>query len=348
MKYLPYILICVIFFLAAGFYVDYSTRNMGDSKKIEIQSPKTPTPSSETKLNNYGPAPELTGINNWINLPNDKTLTLKELKGKVILVDFWTYSCINCIRTLPYVTKWYDDYKDKGLVIIGVHTPEFQFEKITKNVENAIKQHNIKYPVAQDNDFATWNAYKNRYWPAKYLIDQSGNIVYTHFGEGDYDVTENAIIQLLGLDSASKIQNPTSGNVKSPEMYFGTSRLENLDSEIKPSVTPTQYNFKEDPDLIALNRFQIQGQWQFFPEKAVLTGTQGKIKLHFSSAKLFMVASAPKPITIKIKVDGKKQPDVLVEFSQLYTLFNSSDYSEHLVEIEIPESGFEAFTFTFG
>ncbi|MFJ1299905.1 thioredoxin family protein [Pseudomonadota bacterium AL_CKDN230030165-1A_HGKHYDSX7] len=140
-------------------------------------------------------APEFTGIEKWLN---SEPLTLQSLRGKVVLVDFWTYTCINCIRTLPYVTDWYRKYKDQGLVVVGVHTPEFPFERLTANVEKAIGRFGITYPVAQDNQYATWDAYRNSYWPAVYLIDKQGNVVYKHFGEGKYKETEAEIVRLLG------------------------------------------------------------------------------------------------------------------------------------------------------
>lgn len=145
-------------------------------------------------LNNYGAAAEFTGIERWLNSP---PLTIAGQKGKVVLVDFWTYTCINCIRTLPYVKQWHQRYKDKGLVVVGVHTPEFPFEKSTANVEGAIKRFGIEYPVAQDNGYKTWDAYRNQYWPAVYLIDKTGKVVYKHFGEGRYAETEAAIQKLL-------------------------------------------------------------------------------------------------------------------------------------------------------
>jgi thiol-disulfide isomerase/thioredoxin len=139
-------------------------------------------------------APEFAGIDTWLNSP---PLSMQQLRGKVVLVDFWTFDCINCVRTLPYVKAWYDKYKDQGLVVVGVHTPEYPFERKTENVKEAIKRFDIKYPVAQDNRYATWGAYNNQYWPAAYLIDKSGRIVYTHFGEGDYAETEATIKRLL-------------------------------------------------------------------------------------------------------------------------------------------------------
>ena len=139
-------------------------------------------------------APEFTGIDNWLNSP---PLSMQQLRGKVVLVDFWTYTCINCIRTLPYVKSWHEKYKDKGLVVVGVHTPEYPFERSTSNVQSAIKRLGIPYPVAQDNRYATWQAYSNQYWPAVYLIDKQGRVVYTHFGEGAYQETEAKIRALL-------------------------------------------------------------------------------------------------------------------------------------------------------
>lgn len=303
-------------------------------------------PGSTTKkiaLSNYGPAPEFTGITHWLN---SDPLTKEKLSGKVVLIDFWTYSCINCIRTLPYTTKWYDTYKDKGLVVIGVHTPEFAFEKETGNVKTAAERSGIHYPVAQDNNFATWNAYKNQFWPAEYLIDQKGNIVYKHFGEGKYDHTENAIRQLLGFNqpvNSEPVKKLTG--IHSPEMYFKLPRLKYLTPSQSASGQPKIYSFGQG---LALNNFEVQGEWQFGDDHAELTKGAGRIRLHFSSGKVFMVAAADKPATIKITVDGKASPDVIVSMSQLYTLFDSNDYREHTIEIAIPSPGFKAFTFTFG
>ncbi len=150
-------------------------------------------------LREYGKAPEFTGIEKWLN---SEPLTLKGLAGQVVLVDFWTYSCINCIRTLPHVVSWYEKYKDQGFVVVGVHSPEFAYEKLTRNVEDAIRRFNIRYPVAQDNAFATWKAYDNQYWPAFYLVDSKGQVMRQHFGEGEYAEMEAAIQVLLARRSA--------------------------------------------------------------------------------------------------------------------------------------------------
>jgi cytochrome c biogenesis protein CcdA/thiol-disulfide isomerase/thioredoxin len=297
----------------------------------------------KVELNDYGAAPDFAGISKWIN---SGPLSKDDLKGKVVLVDFWTYSCINCIRTLPYTTKWYDTYKDKGFVIIGVHTPEFAFEKEVANVQTAVERFGIHYPVAMDNDYATWNAYKNQFWPAEYLIDQNGQIVYKHFGEGNYDHTENAIRKLLGIDQGvAKVEQQRAGSVQSPEMYFKLSRLKYLAPEQSASVQPKQYLL---PHKLAVNTFALQGEWQFGYDHAELTRGAGQIRLHFSSGKLFMVAASEKRIKLKIVVDGKPQPDVDVQMSRLYTLFDSNDYHDHTIEIEIPSKGLNAFTFTFG
>lgn len=316
--------------------------NQQNNKTIN-NAPQTKKTINEIKLENYGPAPEFSGIYKWLN---SDPLTIKQLKGKVVLVDFWTYSCINCIRTLPYVTKWYDTYKDKGLVVVGVHTPEFAFEKVTKNVETAIKRHGINYPVAQDNDFKTWNNYSNRYWPAKYLIDQNGNIVYTHFGEGEYDHTENIIRQLLNLDitlEPNSIRPP--GDVRSPEMYFGTSRLEYLSPEQKPDIDGTnEYKF---PATLKLNTFALSGFWKFFNDK-IQCVANCKIRLKYHASNVYMVATSEKPITISVRLDGDKAAEFSVKESMLYDLIKSPVSDERTLEIEISEPGFEAFALTFG
>ena len=339
MKYLPYILIVLVIFLSAGFYID-STQLDGMSAKPQVS-------------NNLTPAPEFVGISRWLNLPAEKAgpLTLNKLRGKVVLVDFWTYSCINCIRTLPYVTKWYDTYKDQGLVVIGVHTPEFEFEKLTENVERAIKRHGITYPVGQDNTFSTWNAYQNRYWPAKYLIDQNGQIVYTHFGEGKYEETENQIRNLLKINnSIISDPTPTTGQVNSPEMYLGTNRIENLSAS--QSTKATDFSF---PQKLNLNEFALQGKWQFNSESVSCLENGCKLKLKFSAGKVHMVASSLLSVGLDITIDGNKQSSINISGSELYTLF-SGNYGEHELILElkptavekIQKNFFDIFTFTFG
>ncbi|HWA79833.1 MAG TPA: thioredoxin family protein [Acetobacteraceae bacterium] len=294
-------------------------------------------------FSNYGRAPEFVGISHWLNSP---PLTMAGLRGKVVLIDFWTYSCINCLRTLPYVTRWYNTYKDKGFVVVGVHTPEFAFEHLTANVQRAIKRFGIHYPVAQDNSYATWQAYSNEYWPAEYLINQKGEIVLEHFGEGRYSEMENAIRSLLSLNAAMPADNGMNlSGIGSPEMYFGLARVAMLGSPEPPRPGEADYTA---PAHLPLNQFALVGTWNLSDEKATLAKDGGSVQLHFHSAKVYMVASSPTPVTLGISVDGKPQKPVTVQQSQLYTLFNSDDYSDHMLTVTVPKAGFQAFTFTFG
>ncbi len=314
-----------------------------ENKLAPMDKPSPVMAGEKITFQNYGPAPEFKDVSHWLN---SDPLTMQSLKGKVVLIDFWTYSCINCIRTLPYVTKWFDTYRDQGLVIVGVHTPEFEFEKDTNNVADAIKRFKINYPVAQDNDFGTWNNYGNQYWPAEYLIDKNGDVVYTHFGEGNYDHTENAIRTLLELNT-ERMDEPGQdlSGVASPEMYFGTKRLEYLSRAQSPSTTGQDYVF---PQEIAINKFALAGGWKFSEENIESVKPQAKIRLQFHAAKIHMVTeSAPEQI-LQITVDGKQQPPVRVSGSALYTLFDSLDYNDHVIEITVPAPGLKAFTFTFG
>ena len=342
-------IVVVLIFVAAGFYIDNRTKPVSPTPVLNLPVASTTTPTkninstSKIDFKDYGPAPDFAGINKWLN---SDPLTIKGLRGQVVLIDFWTYSCINCIRTLPYVTKWYDTYKNQGLVVVGVHTPEFAFEKETGNVQDAIKHFGIHYPVAQDNDYATWQAYSNQYWPAEYLIDKNGHIVRTHFGEGEYDVTENAIRALLGLETVTgKDAGAALNGVQTPEMYFGTARLANLTPQQTPSSSPHIYSL---PQEISLNNFALEGNWQFSPDNIKLVNGRGKIKLKFHAGKIHMVASSPSSAKLIIVVDGKTQPSVTVKNSELYTLFDSNDYSDHTIEITVDQSDFQAFTFTFG
>ena len=294
-------------------------------------------------LTNQGPAPGFAGIQTWLNSP---PLTMAGLRGKVVLIDFWTYSCINCLRTLSNVTRWYDTYKDKGFVIIGIHTPEFPFERETRNVQTAIQRFGIKYPVAQDNSYEMWKAYKNNIWPAEYLIDQNGDVVLKHFGEGKYDEMEDAIRTLVSAGPAvPKNDGQDLSLIGSPEMYFGAYRLANLGSPEKPVSGPHRYT---SPENLVMNHFALVGLWDIQTEKAVLAQDNGTILLAFHSARVFMVASSPEPVTLSVVVDGRKQPPVTVQGSQLYTLFDSNNYGTHFLTLNIPKAGFEAYTFTFG
>lgn len=347
-KILPYILILIALLAGAGLFLQ-SRNPQGGFLNLSFgtQQAQTQTsdPAEPTKPNfsNYGPAPELVGLNKWFN---SDPLTLAELQGRVVLVDFWTYSCINCIRTLPYVTQWYETYKDQGFVILGIHTPEFAFERVANNVETAIKRYNITYPVAQDNQYRTWQAFENQFWPAHYLIDKNGEIVYTHFGEGEYEKTELAIRTLLGLEGEFEMPPiPEANQSQTPEIYLGSARSKNFGGLEKPSAEEQIYAF---PRTLQRNRFALEGRWKIEPEAAIHTSGFGRIRLNFNAAKVFMVAQSEKPVTLKIYVDGELQKGVTITNSDLYPLFESSIGQNRTMEIEFPDSGVQVFTFTFG
>lgn len=319
------------------------------------------TNSSELKLINglpspY-PAPQIDGIKNWIN---SAPLRLDHLKGKVVLIDFWTYSCINCVRTLPFLTKWDETYRDKGLVIIGIHTPEFEFEKKLSNVQNAVKKHDIHYAVALDNNFKTWLNFQNRYWPAHYLIDREGRVVYTHFGEGNYDVTESNIRFLLGLTPKSKSPEAkeTSVNTLTPETYLGYDRGERF---AKPSAMIPDHPF-DYPALknIPLNEWSLEGKWVIEKQRITAKEADAKIKLHFNAKKVFLVLGSGigRPITAKIILNGspvgKKsgidvhQDEVTVTKDTLYELVSLDSFEDSILELQASEPGLQAYAFTFG
>jgi thiol-disulfide isomerase/thioredoxin len=271
---------------------------------------------------------------------------MANLKGKVILIQFWTYSCINCLRTLPYVTKWYERYRDKDFIVIGVHTPEFAFEKRTSNVETAIKRFGITYPVAQDNQFSTWNAYRNRYWPAEYLINKSGKIVATQFGEGNYQQMENAIAGLVG-DRLPIIQgeDPDLSAIGSPELYFGTKK--NSTALVSSQISIAGERIYTPPDKLPLDQFALSGAWKISTDSATLTADSGEILIRFRAPKVNLVAGSQSSQTLSITIDDNPQPPVTVQGSQLYPLYSGSG-GEHLLRIAAPKAGLSVFTFTFG
>ncbi len=272
-----------------------------------------PTNTHQTKGDNKAmfnvdpyKAPEINGIAEWIN---SNPLTIASLKGKVVLIDFWTYSCINCIRTQPYLNAWYDTYKDDGFVIIGVHAPEFAFEKIPANVRRAVQDEKIRYPIALDNDFATWRAYQNQYWPAKYLIDKDGLVRYTHFGEGEYDETEQNIQTLLkegGHNVTNKIQTPGAVPVESgqtPETYLGYERGSNF-------ANATQFAADKAADYtvannLNANEWSLGGSWQIGALDTVSMSDNSVIRFKFSAKEVYLVMDGPADATISLTVNGK-------------------------------------------
>lgn len=292
-------------------------------------------------------APEIVGIDAWIN---SSPLTLPALKGKVVLIDFWTYSCINCLRTLPYLKDWYAKYHQKGFEIIGVHSPEFEFEKSLDNVKRAVKRLGITYPVALDNRFSTWRNYQNRYWPAHYLINQAGEVVYIHFGEGEYATTENNIRYLLGLDQSQKTQESSEpySSRQTPELYLGYARTENFSSLERIIKNQTgRYTY---PKQLSPDHWALQGDWIVYPDKIVSAGAGASLKLNFRATKVFAVMGAQDDqVEVNILLNGKPVTGVLrVQGHLLYDLIHLQKEDSGILEMIASQPGLEIYTFTFG
>jgi thiol-disulfide isomerase/thioredoxin len=330
-------------------------------------------PLNNSKIGKYPLAKEIVNPSGFINTNN---ITVAGLIGKkVILIDFWTYSCINCLRTLPYLNSWYEKYKDKGLVIIGVHTPEFQFEQNYDNVYAAVQKFGIKYPVVLDNNYSTWSAYGNLYWPHDYLIDIDGFIVHDHIGEGDYETTEKNIQDALRermavlkineeisseISKPSEVVNVDFSKVNSPETYFGAARNTYLGNGIK-NMAGVQ-NLSEPAD-ISINTLYLVGSWNFQNEFAENINPGAKIIFRYSAKNVNFVASATNNVTVQVFRDGKplgnesggdvlrRDGSSIVNISEprLYTLIDDpAGYGEHTLEIIAENPGLQAFTFTFG
>ena len=301
-------------------------------------------------LSDGGLAPEFDGIAQWLNVP--APLSILKLRGKIVLVDFWTYTCINCVRTLPHLTTWYERYKKDGLVIVGVHTPEFAFERETQNVKNAIKQFNITYPVVQDNDYKTWGIYQNQYWPAEYLIDAKGHIRRTHFGEGGYDHMEEAIRVLLKENGKiiegdlSPVKDQTPRDVLTPETYLGASRIERLAS---PEDILTGDQVFTLPKEIPLNFFAYQGAWDE-QDQFAKSGIGAALEFKFKASRVFLVVGpAHAGDKIKVLMDGKPMDDIILDEQRLYNVIDLKGAVEtHTLRLEFPNEGTSVYAFTFG
>jgi cytochrome c biogenesis protein CcdA/thiol-disulfide isomerase/thioredoxin len=302
------------------------------------------------------PAPEFQGLTNWINSP---PLTLAHLKGKVVLVDFWTYSCINCIRSIPYVEKWYQTYQSKGLVIVGVNTPEFAFEHNPANVQAAVKKDGITYPVALDNNYDTWNAFDNDSWPADYLIDKTGNIRYVSLGEGDYGTTEKAIQLLLGINQP--LQTPTS-NVpisqnQTPETYFGTNRTQ--DYVGSPALNDGTATFTATAaSSLSPNAWTLGGSWQENPEYITSESATSTLTFHVVAKDVYVVAGSANNQNESVGVSlpstnaGQYGSDVtngkvIIGGSKLYHIVSLHRAGDTTVTLTVPK-GVLLYTFTFG
>jgi cytochrome c biogenesis protein CcdA/thiol-disulfide isomerase/thioredoxin len=323
-------------------------------------------------LPDEGRLPSLQGITGWLNSP---PLTPAALRGKVVLVDFWTYSCINCLRTLPYVEAWYDKYRDHGLVVIGVHAPEFAFEKNPDNVRRAVHDLRITYPVALDDDYAVWKAFGNQYWPADYFIDSSGTIRGHYFSEGDYDESEQTIRRLLteaGYENlppagvkpaaAAGVEAPADlADERSPETYLGYQRESGFSS---PGGViegrPAGYTV---PPALDLNQWALGGEWTIAPDRAVLSDPHGRIVYGFSARDLHLVlgpAAADQPVRFRVRLDGAApgashgedtdaNGEGVVKDQRLYQLIRQHGaVGPHVFSIEFLDGGVQAYAFTFG
>ena len=315
-------------------------------------------------------APELAMISGHINT---EELSLADLRGKVVLVDFWTYSCINCIRTIPYLNAWHEKYADQGLVIVGVHSPEFEFEKHYDNVVAAVEKFGIEYPVVQDNDKGTWREYENRYWPRKYLIDDEGYIRYDHIGEGAYAETEKVIQSLLaeraansgqtinidGSISQPDAQSVDFGKIRTPELYFGyqfaRAKLGNPEG-FKPGEV-VSYSIPENSE-IKPNIIYVSGDWKNNPDSMELQGEIGRIVLSYSAKSVNIVAGGQGELHIienMVQLTGEGRGGDVSETGQLdvdgqrlYNIAMHDDYGSRTIEITAIGKGFQIYTFTFG
>jgi len=353
------------------FLASVTTSNTTAAEKQLIARLGQPSqPSAAAGSSDLGMAPPLAGASAWLN---SWPLTNEMLRGKVVLVDFWTYSCINCLRTLPYLKAWDDKYRADGLVIIGVHSPEFVFEKDLHNVEQAVRELGIKYPVALDNEYAIWNAYQNQYWPADYLVDAQGRIRHEHFGEGEYQETEQMIQALLkeahqGLMlEGGVVQVSGTGATaaaadaeRSPETYLGYRRQENFASP-EPVKRDTSATYSA-PRVLKLDHWALSGAWQISEEAAALQAAGGAISFRFHGRDLHLVLGPRhgKPVRFKVTLDGAApgndrgadidaQGNGEIREQRLYQLIRQSGGTRaRTFRIEFMDAGAEAFAFTFG
>lgn len=333
-------------------------------------APMNAAPADLANLPVEGAMPPLTGATTWINSP---PLTPRQLRGKVVVVDFWTYSCINCLRALPYVRAWADKYKDQGLVVIGVHTPEFAFEKSEANVRDAVRRLGVDYPVAMDNDFAVWRAFKNQYWPAHYFIDAQGRIRHHHFGEGDYDGSERVIQQLLKEAGAADVAGDLvqvraegaeaaadMGRLGSPETYVGYARAENFRS---PGGFARNMLKTYAAGPLNLNDWSLSGPWRVTREHAELAAAGGRVAFRFRARDLHLVmapGAEGTPVRFRVRIDGRAPgadagSDIdaqglgRIDEQRLYQLIRQTGpVGERTFEIEFLDPGVQVFAFTFG
>ena len=301
------------------------------------------------ELENCGPAPDLKGIAGWLNTPGSQPIGLESLRGKVVLIDFWAYSCINCQRAIEHVVHWYNAYKDAGFEVIGVHTPEYAFEKVPGNVAKGAADLGIKYPIALDNGYSSWTNYRNRYWPAEYLIDANGQVRHIKFGEGDYNVTESLIRQLMGsAHSGLKLLPPVDANASTPrehttpETYFGVGKVVNYGGGGLYDEGTTTFDY---PPTLAADSFALRGRWSLDYQGATAGCDQADIKLNYHATNVYVVAGGTGTLTVirdgrsfAIPVSGPPTSHQIVSGDQL----QSGTLEVH------PSQGLQVFSFTYG
>jgi cytochrome c biogenesis protein CcdA/thiol-disulfide isomerase/thioredoxin len=311
-------------------------------------APAPPKAAKTANLPDLGRAPEFTGVVTWLNTPNNAPLTLQQLRGKVVLIDFWTYSCINCQRSLPHVEAWYRDYKDDGLVVIGVHTPEFAFEHVVGNVKSAAASLGVKYPIAVDSNYGTWDAWGNQYWPAEYLVDPSGNVRAYSFGEGDYSTMEGnirALLQANGattLPPATDVANKTPTAQLSPESYLGYSEIQYDVGTPIAKDRPTTYR---RPSHLPTDKFAFDGTWTDHNEDAT-AGSNAAIDINFTAHNVYLVIGGQGTVTVAL--NGKPYKTLAVGgIPKLYTLFSGPSSTNGVLALRF-SPGLNAYDFTFG
>ena len=351
-----------------GLYGVFSTLDQVPSDPTLTAAPEGPRAPPVDK-SGFKQAPGITGIAEYIN--TDEVGLAEAMEGKVVLYDIWTYSCINCIRTLPYITAWDEKYADQGLLIVGIHSPEFEFEKDPDNVRTAVAKYGIEYPVVMDNDMDTWKAFENRYWPRKYVADHEGFIRYDHIGEGAYDETERVIQNLLaerasalGMQEAAAeplvdIAEFEHTRFRTPELYlgyhlaFGRSQIGNPEGFQREQVV--EY---AEPASTDLHKFYMVGTWRSGAEGMELVSETGRILLPYVAKEVNIVAANAADLVLRVDGDvippGIAGPQVgpggalRVSESDLYNLVSEEAATERFLEIEVSGPGFQIFTFTFG
>jgi cytochrome c biogenesis protein CcdA/thiol-disulfide isomerase/thioredoxin len=338
-------------------------------RRVPTHAPAPPAASTSAQdaalgLQNMGAAPNFSGITAWFN--TRQPLTIADLRGKVVLVDFWTYSCINCLRTLPHVKDWYARYRDDGLVVVGVHSPEFPFEGIPANVAAAIHQWGITYPVALDPAYKTWNAYNNEYWPAEYVVDAQGAIRYTSFGEGDYGQTERVIRQLLADAhhpahvAPGEVPDVTPTYMMTPETYVGAERMSNFDSP--EQVTPGKEQDFTTPATLPANSFAFAGRWRVDAQSATTLRVGDSLDFTVTAARVFVIFAPHGAVDrVRVFLDGKPVVEgrtagsdvhagvVQVTMDNLYNVVDlHGNEDTHRLRLVFESAGTQVYSFTFG